>query len=153
MNCGRVDPALTRELRRSVLRPNIPVGAALPGDELADALHFGATTDAGAVVSTCFVYPEPCPWLPPRADAWQLRQMATDPDHRGQGYASAVVESAVAQLRTLGAGLLWCYARERAVPFYARHNFVAEGAIFTDTEHVIPHQRMRLELAGATISS
>ncbi|MEO6886444.1 MAG: GNAT family N-acetyltransferase [Jatrophihabitantaceae bacterium] len=153
MKTGIVDPALTRELRRSVLRPDVPIGATLPGDDLPHALHFGATTADGAVVSTCFVYPEPCPWLPERVASWHLRQMATDPAHRGRRYAGDVVEAAVAHLRTLDAGLLWCNAREQAVPFYARHGFLGEGAIFTDERHTIPHLRMWLELTGAPVSS
>ena len=79
-----VDPARTRELRRSVLRPHVPPDAPLPGDDLSDAIHLGAVVD-GAVLSTCFVFAEACPWRPADGPAWHLRQMATAPEARGQG--------------------------------------------------------------------
>lgn len=77
MRIGIVDEAQTRELRRSVLRPNLPSGTPLPGDELADVVHLAATGEDGTVLCTCFVYPDPCPWRPDRPGSWHLRQLAT----------------------------------------------------------------------------
>jgi GNAT superfamily N-acetyltransferase len=144
---GLVDPQRTRELRRSVLRPALDPEDALPGDELPDAAHFGATDPDGTVLCTCFVYPDPCPWLPERPGAWHLRQMATDPDHRKRGLGAAVVRAAAGYARALGAPVLWCHARETAAGFYARLGFVPHGAVFTDERHTIPHRSMWLELA------
>jgi GNAT superfamily N-acetyltransferase len=137
-----VDEASTRELRRSVLRPNLAPGDPLPGDDLDGGVHFGAVEDDGMVACTCFVYPDPCPFLPDAAAPWHLRQMATLPDRRGQGIGGLVVEAAAAFVRDQGAGVLWCNAREPAVAFYARHGFRPWGPIFTDERHTIPHQRM-----------
>lgn len=141
MHVGPVEETLTRELRRSVLRPNLPPGATLPGDDVPDAAHFGAIDDDGAVLCTCFVYPDPCPWLPD-APAWRLRQMATAEGLRGRGIGGQVVEAAAEYVRARGATVLWCNARERAVAFYRRHGFVGHGEIFTDERHTIPHLRM-----------
>lgn len=136
-----IDPALSRELRRSVLRPSLPVGAPLPGDELPDAVHFGVRID-GEIVSTCFIFPEPCPWLPARLPAWHLRQMATAPTQRGRGYAGLVVQASVGHARAAGGDVLWLQARERAVPMYERHGFIGVGDLFTDEVHTVPHLRM-----------
>lgn len=148
---GILDGHLTRELRRSVLRPALAPGDPLPGDEVPDGVHFGATED-GAVQCTCFIYPDPCPWLPDRP-AWHLRQMATAPQRRGAGLGAAVVAAAAGYARARGGELLWCNARESAVGFYARCGFAAHGASFTDAQHPIPHRRMWRELSAAPTSS
>jgi GNAT superfamily N-acetyltransferase len=141
-----VDEALTRELRRAVLRPFLPADAPLPGDDLPDGVHFAAVDDEGTVVGTCFVYPAPCPWLPERSPAWRLRQMATAEGCRGRGIGGAVFDAALNHVRRCGATLLWCDAREAAVPFYRRHGMEPHGAVFIDEHHPIPHQRMWLDL-------
>ena len=142
-----VEQARTRDLRRSVLRPDQPADAPLPGDELPDAVHIAAIED-GAVLGTCFVYPDPCPWLPDRPDAWHLRQMATAEGHRSRGVGSAVLDAAIEYVRARSGRLLWCNAREPAVEFYRRHGLMTHGAVFTDEHHPIPHRRMWRDLAG-----
>lgn len=140
-----VDPARTRELRRSVLRPNLPPDAPLPGDELPDAVHLGAVV-GDAVLSTCFVYLEPCPWRPELEPAWHLRQMATAPEARGRGLGGAVLAAALEHAAARGGRVLWCNVREPAVGFYRRYGLRAHGEVFTDERHPAPHLRMWREL-------
>jgi GNAT superfamily N-acetyltransferase len=142
-----VAEASTRDLRRAVLRPNVAPDAPLPGDAVPGGVHFGALDDDGTVVGTCFVYPDPCPWLPARTEAWHLRQMATAEGYRGRGVGSAVLDAALAYLATQGAELVWCNARQGAVPFYQRHGFGTHGAVFVPPDHPIPHVRMWRELS------
>jgi GNAT superfamily N-acetyltransferase len=129
-------------------------GEAQPGDDDRGLVHFAALDDAGTVVSTCYIYPDPCPWQPteptePAAPAaWHLRQMATADGHRGQGAGAAVLDAVIAHITGEGGGILWCNARERAVPFYRRGGFIGEGAIFTDERHQIPHLKMWRTVAG-----
>ena len=153
MDVGVVDPAATRELRRTVLRPGRAPGDPLPGDDLPDAVHLGAWDDDGRMLGTCFVYADPCPWRPELAGAWHLRQMATVPDRRGEGIGARVLAAALDQVRARGAPLLWCHARATAAAFYARHGFERVGEVFIDAEHPIPHLRMHRELGGAATSS
>jgi GNAT superfamily N-acetyltransferase len=138
-----VDGALTRELRRAVLRPQLTAAAALPGDDLPAAIHVAALTPDGTPASTCFVYADGCPFLQgvPGA-AWHLRQMATDPRWRGQGAGAAVIGGVLSVLRERDAGLLWCHARETAGGFYQSQGFHTVGEVFTDERHPIPHLRM-----------
>jgi phosphoribosylformimino-5-aminoimidazole carboxamide ribotide isomerase len=152
MDVGVVDPAATRELRRTVLRPDHAPGDALPGDGLADGVHIGVRDDGGTVLATCFVFPDPCPWLHAQ-DAWHLRQMATAPSRRGQGIGALVLDGAVDYVRAQGGPLIWCHARETAVGFYARHGFTGFGDIFIDPEHPIPRLRMWRELSPSLGSS
>lgn len=148
-----VEQRRTRDLRRAVLRPDLPPTVPLPGDELTDAVHFAALDEAGTAVGTCFVYPDRCPWQPERTGAWHLRQMATADGVRSRGIGSAVLEAAVDFLGTQAAQLVWCNAREGALAFYRRHGFVTHGDVFTDERHVIPHQRMWRELCDPPSSS
>jgi GNAT superfamily N-acetyltransferase len=146
MNVEVVDEAQTRALRRAVLRPHLAPDAPLPGDELTDGVHLAALDETGTVVGTCFVYPEPCPWLPERAGAWRLRQMATGDGLRGRGIGSAVLEAAQAYVVDHGGALLWCDARAAAVAFYRRNGLVGHGEVFTDEQHPTPHLRMWRDL-------
>jgi len=143
-----IDGRVSRELRRSVLRPHYAVDAVLPGDREPDAVHLGvfADTDAGRVLaSTCMIFPQPCSWLP-EATAWQLRSMATHPEWRGTGAGTEILRAARAIVTQAGATVLWCKAREPAIAFYRRNGFVEFGELF-DTE-LGPHRRMWQQLPG-----
>jgi predicted GNAT family N-acyltransferase len=134
-----VDGALTRQLRRTILRPDFDPAEPLPGDDRPDAVHFGVTSAGGEVVSTCVLFREP---YPGRDDghSWQLRSMATAPAARGQGLGAEVLAAAVDYIAAHGGGTLWCNAREPAVPLYERGGLVVEGEPFV--EHDIVHWRM-----------
>lgn len=142
-----VEPDRARTLRRAVLRPFDPPDAALPGDGIAEAVHFAAVADDGDVVSTCFVYPDewPFPALLPKqvvvAPGWHLRQMATDPAYRGRGAGSAVLRAVIAYV-TEQDSAVWCHARVPAIAFYERHGFRAVGDIHPSGDPPIPHRYM-----------
>lgn len=148
MSVEIVDPARTYELRRSLLRPWVDSGDPLPGHDPEGAVHFGRLVD-GQVVSTCLVAPAPCPWRPDVRGAWQLRAMATHPEHRGHGYAGEIVDAAVAYVRERGGTVLWCNARELAVPMYERHGFAVDSELYLD-EHGIPHKHMSIVTDGSS---
>jgi GNAT superfamily N-acetyltransferase len=135
---GIVDGADTRELRRSVLRPDYGPDDALPGDDMDAVIHFGATTSNGEVLSACLIFPEACPWRPDDSPAWQLRSMATAPSARGHGLGGRVLAAVIDYLATNGGGILWCYAREQAVPVYERGGMTGVGDVFTwhDVRHL-----------------
>jgi len=139
----QIQAAESRELRRSVLRPGLPSGAEQPGEDQPAVVHLGAY-DGKALLSTCLIFPEPCPWLPGER-AWRLRGMATDPQRRGCGAGSAIVREARRIAIADGATVLWCQARVTAVGFYLRHGWTAFQTVF-DTD-LGPHQRMWLRLA------
>lgn len=143
MSVQQITAADSRELRRSVLRPGLRAGSALPGDGEPGVVHLGAY-DGNGLLSACLIYPEECPWLPGE-HAWRLRGMATDPKRRGNGAASAVLHEAVRIAKADSATALWCLARETAVGFYQRNGWTAFQTVF-DTE-IGPHLRMWLRLA------
>lgn len=137
-----VDGRQSRELRRSVLRPQFSPEEALPGDDLPYTIHLAAF-EGPSLVSTCLVFPESCGWQPDRP-AWRLRSMATDPAARGTGAGRAVLHAASATARDHGAEVLWCEAREAAVGFYQRCGWQLHGERFT-TDYG-PHRYMWIDL-------
>ena len=148
-----VDAGTTSELRRAVLRPHWPVGSRMHGDDDPDALHVAAIDDDGRIVGAAVLLPLPYPHRPERANAWQLRGMATAAGRRGEGIGAAVLAEALHEAQGRGAELVWCQARDVAIDFYTRHGFVGEGAHFTHEETGIVHQLMYRELFGVPDSS
>ncbi len=139
----QITAAESAELRRAVLRPGLPTGSALPGDDDPTAVHLGAF-DGRALLSACLIFPEDCPWLPGEP-AWRLRGMASDPLHRGAGAGTAVLREAVRWASADSATVLWCLARATAVDFYRRNGWAAFHTLF-DTD-LGPHLKMWLGLA------
>jgi GNAT superfamily N-acetyltransferase len=143
---GRVAAEETWPLRRRVLRPHHATDAVvLGGDEHPLAAHFGARGEGGAVVGVATVTPEACPWAPEREGAWRLRGMATDEAARGTGVGRSVLRAALDHVRASGGRLVWCNAREGAVPFYEREGFAAGGGRYVDPE-IGPHLPMWRDL-------
>jgi GNAT superfamily N-acetyltransferase len=141
-----VDAAATTELRRAVLRPNWAPGTPMNGDDDPAALHVAALDDAGRAIGACVLFPNAYPVKPGTADAWQLRGMATDTEHRSQGVGAAVLTGAIGAVRERGGRLLWCMARLTAVPFYERGGFVADTDVYIEPATSLPHRDMSLHL-------
>lgn len=102
---------------------------------------FAALTADETVVATASIRPEPCPWQPERDNSWRLRSMATEPELRGQGVGSAVLNAALAHVAMAGGGLVWCNARTPAQSFYQRAGFAPHGDEWEDPQ-IGPHVQM-----------
>jgi ribosomal protein S18 acetylase RimI-like enzyme len=72
--------------------------------------------------------------------------MATAEAARNRGIGGLVLEAVARELMSRDAVLLWCEARQAAIPFYERHSFVAEGAVYLHSESGIEHRVMYREL-------
>ena len=119
-----------RPLRGRVLRPGEPAGALVyPGDDHPDALHAAVRDGAGAVVGIATVAPDPHP-RDPRPGDWRLRGMATAPEARGRGLATALLTACLDHARARGGARLWCNARVSAEGFYLRAGLLPEGERF-----------------------
>jgi ribosomal protein S18 acetylase RimI-like enzyme len=117
-------------VRRRVLRPDSPENVELPGDKHPGAVHLGVFVD-GLVVACCLIYAEECP-AKAGIPAWRLRGMATDPDARGAGNGKAVLSLAYDIARADGAEIIWCHARDSAIGFYERDNWIGSGEPFDE---------------------
>jgi GNAT superfamily N-acetyltransferase len=90
------------DLRRRVLRADHPERSVQdPRDDEATSLHFAGLLD-GRVVASASWFPSGAP-INPDLVSFQLRYMAIDYDVQGRGYGTVVVETALDQLRNLGA--------------------------------------------------
>ena len=115
-----------------------PDAAVWPGDDDPRSGHYVVRRD-GRVLGVGSVIPQD-------DGSWRVRGMATEPAARGQGVGAEVLAALIDHARGRGATLLWCNARPRATPLYARAGFVAVGDPWDDP-HLGPHQRMELRLA------
>ena len=133
--------ATTRELRRAVLRAHQAPTDPLPGDGLAEAVHFAVHDDGteGRPLAACFLFQDEYPWPAdddsgaPPADhvSWHLRAVAVDPYHQGTGLGRTLMAAVVEYIAEHGGGVLWCDARTTALAFYRKLDFRTYGA-----EHV-----------------
>lgn len=131
--CGSLDVV---DLRHEVLRPGRPREDALwTGDDAPETRHWAAR-QADRVVGVVTVMASP----PPGGEGpcWQLRGMAVAESLRGAGVGGVLL----AEVQREVGEPMWCNARERAVPFYARHGWVVVGERF-EVAGVGPHFQMR----------
>ncbi len=138
--------AQTYPLRRAVLRDGVEgADVVFDGDDLASTFHLGIEAgDQPVAIST---------WLerryPDRPDdpGYQLRGMATLPEHRGTGLGSTLLEAGLEICRRRGATLVWARARDSALGFYERHGFGVTGPGYVDLASAVPHHDVIRELA------
>ncbi|WP_442868653.1 GNAT family N-acetyltransferase [Bradyrhizobium sp. CCBAU 51745] len=60
--------------------------------------------------------------------SWRIQGMATAQDFRRLGFASAVLNHGLREIRRRGALLVWCTGRTTASSFYRHHRFEQIGA-------------------------
>lgn len=133
--------AVTEEVllvRSELLRPGLPLEEArFAGDDDPSTRHWVAECQGrvlGVVSVMAALMPDPPEGV---GAAWQLRGMAVVPERRSTGLGSEllrVVHEEVAEP-------MWCNARIRAVPFYARNGWIVVSPCF-DIPGVGPHHRM-----------
>ncbi|MCB9850021.1 MAG: GNAT family N-acetyltransferase, partial [Phycisphaerales bacterium] len=116
------------------------------GDEDSDTHHFAVLDgDTAVAIGSLYRRSHECA---PGDDAWQLRGMATHPEHRGCGLGALVLaEMARYCSDDIGGELLWCNARTSAEGFYLRYGFSTMTPVF-EIPQVGPHVVMRRILAG-----
>ena len=142
----RVPVERTRALRKAVLRPYLAVDDpyVLPDDHLPTTVCFGAVTDDQRVIGVARVTPEPAPFDAiesldvAEAGSWRLRGMATSPEARGHGVATAVLGAVIAHIGSCGGGILWCNARVSALGLYERAGMRVRGEVWEEPE-IGPH--------------
>jgi len=138
-----VDPEVTRELRRRILRPHQSLTELVdPGEEDPSTVFFAARR-GGEVVGTAGLYREPEP--DGDANARRVRAMATAPEVRGEGVGELLLDACVDRARRDGASTVWCNARTGARGFYERYGFRVVSDPF-DVAGIGPHVRMEKTL-------
>ncbi len=137
---ARVDAAITRPLRRRILRPHQTLEElVVPGEDGPEAAWFAAIRGED-VVGTSGVFPEELAG-DSRAPAWRLRAMATDESIRGLGVGEMLLDVSVDHARSHGAKLVWCSARTPVQAFYEERGFEVVSDVY-EPENLGPHVRM-----------
>lgn len=142
----KADIAELLDLRWRVLRTGMPREAArFDGDDHPATLHFGCVS--GCRIVACVTIMQST-WL--NKPAWQLRGMAVDPPHQGQGLGGSLLCHVERYIQTNPdyPALLWCNARETATAFYKKHGWQIASERF-DIPTAGPHFQMFKDLNAA----
>jgi GNAT superfamily N-acetyltransferase len=128
----------THPLRRQVLRDGTASDVVgFDGDELPTTFHLGVLLDDDLVaVSTWLERPYPDR---PAEHGFQVRGMATAPEHRGEGHGARLLAAGLDRCASAGAMLVWAWARDSALPFYIAHGFAAVGLGYIDLTTGLAH--------------
>lgn len=73
-----------------------------------------------------------------------MKQVAVEPSWQQKGIGKMLVEAAEDYARESGYDIIFCHARETAVPFYLKRGYEISGAPFTEV--TIPHVYMEKRL-------
>ena len=98
-------------------------------------VHFVAVDNDGTVVGYARLHLE--------AGESQAYQVAVDEARRGRGIGRALMDAVARRARAEGRDFLVLDARERALGFYRRLGYTAEGETFISGRTGTPHRRMR----------
>ena len=106
----RIPAAETRPLRQAILRPHQRVEElAYPGDDSADAAHFGAFLH-DELIGIASVYHE-APHHETNKGAWRLRGMAVVPRFHRRGIGSLLLRACIDHVKQRGGTMMWFNAR------------------------------------------
>ena len=144
-------PEETYPLRQSVLRNGTPAKlVAFPEDNEPGAIHLGIRI-AGELVAVSTWIRRPHNDRP----AIQLRGMATAHHVQGTGIGGQLLEAGCQRAADTGVSIVWARARDAALNFYQRHEFVIEGDGFIDANTNLPHHLVvrTLPVDAANVSS
>lgn len=135
-------------LRRAVLRRGTPTtDARLPEDVRPDTRHL-AIRDGAAIVATSTWVRAPREGTDPTEPAIQVRGMAVDDAHRGEGLGAILLEAGLARARADGARYAWAKARDTALGFYVGRGFEVAGEGFVEPVTRLPHHLVVRRLDG-----
>lgn len=123
----KIAAATTYEIRLEVLRKNIDLPYQFDGDEAESTFHLGAYDGEKLIGIATFMERN---GIANGKKQYQLRGMATLPEARGKGAGKLLIATAVEELQQRNIELLWCNAREVALPFYTKLQFEVVGDDF-----------------------
>ncbi|CAL2081623.1 GNAT family N-acetyltransferase [Tenacibaculum sp. 190524A05c] len=127
----------TYPLRIEVLRKNIDLPHEFEGDLDDSTIHVGVY-DENQIVCIGTFMENGIDDL--KGKQYQLRGMASSPEARGKGYGKLLLSFATNELEKLNIDFLWCNAREVAVKFYEKNEFIIIGERFINKAG--PHYKM-----------
>lgn len=130
-------------LRSLVLRNGKAFGECVfHGDEAESSIHLANSID-DEIISVLTFHVADLPEF--EGHGFQLRGMATLPNHRGKGAGNQLLNFAITFLRGRKVNYIWCNARLSALSFYRGMGFelISEEFII---EEIGPHHKMYLKI-------
>lgn len=129
MQVLRISALDTINIRREMLRQDFPPEAChYPGDDDELTFHLGGFVDGKLVSIASFYFQKH--ELIDEPNQFQLRGMATLPEHQGQGISSQLLRTAFPMIKQNLVEVLWCNARKTAVGYYETMGFEKHGQEF-----------------------
>lgn len=126
------------DLRVRVLRKGTPVTHCYyPEDNYDDVTHFGIVRE-GITIATSTWFMKECP-LQLGVPAMQLKGMAVDDVLQTGGLGRELIDAGIDHARDQSAHIVWARARDSAMGFYERCEFVSVGDGFIDEPTGMPH--------------
>ena len=129
----------TYVLRTAVLRDNTPTSDPKYAEDLnPGTVHLGIFDAHENLIGTSTWVINP--WQEDStAQAIQLRGMAVATIHQKSGLGKLLLDAGVIHAEKLKAKYIWAKARDSALNFYLRNNFVSVGDGFTEGTTQMPH--------------
>lgn len=119
----------TYTIRHPILRKGRPIeDCYFIGDHLASTYHFGIIHHNKLIGVVSFML-KTTPLIKEKFQ-YQLRGMAILKPYQRKGLGKLLIHAGVSHLKKLNINLIWCHARETAVPFYKKNGFEVVGQSF-----------------------
>ena len=136
----------TYDLRTAVLRADTPTSdPKYAEDTKQGTVHLGIFDENKTLIatSTWVINPWQHDLL---VTAVQLRGMAVATSHQKSGLGKLLLDAGIVHAKTLDAKYIWAKARDLALAFYLRNNFVSVGDGFTEGVTQMPHHLVVREI-------
>lgn len=120
-------------LREEILRK--PLGLTFSQEERVaekDHIHIAGFLE-GCLVSTAVLVPE--------GNHYKLQRVVVVKSVQNSGIGSQMMNFCESYAKSKGISSLYCHARDTAVNFYLKNNYVPEGSYFDEV--TLPHLKMR----------
>ena len=129
----------TYALRTAVLRADTPTSdPKYAEDSKLGTVHLGVFDQDKVLIATSTWVINP--WQDdPSAIAIQLRGMAVATKYQKLGLGKILLDAGLTHAKTHNAKYVWAKARDSALDFYLRNNFVSVGDGFTEGITQMPH--------------
>ncbi|MGA1300492.1 MAG: GNAT family N-acetyltransferase [Ilumatobacteraceae bacterium] len=129
----------TYALRTAVLRADTPTSdPKYAEDSKLGTVHLGVFDQDKVLIATSTWVINP--WQDdPSAIAIQLRGMAVATKYQKSGLGKILLDAGLTHAKTHNAKYVWAKARDSALNFYLRNNFVSVGDGFTEGVTQMPH--------------
>jgi predicted GNAT family N-acyltransferase len=129
----------TYALRTAVLRADTPTSdPKYAEDSKPGTIHLGIFDENKNLIATSTWVINP--WQEDTsAIAIQLRGMAVATSYQKSGLGKLLLDAGIIHAKTLNAKYAWAKARDSALDFYLRNNFVSFGGGFTEGVTQMPH--------------